>query len=362
MKYYNFCAGPSALFPEVINQIESELHNWNNTHSAIFEISHRSAEFMTFAKQMEQDLRDLLKISDDYAVLFLSGGGRGGFDSVPLNIPQKHKKALYLISGHWSREAAKAAKKYLHVVTADTVDSNFNPLDKLDWTAETSDCDYIFLCSNETVDGVENFQPPKVAPRCLVVADMSSDICSREFNVNDYDIIFAGAQKNVGAPGVTIYIVRKSLLNQAQSYCPDVLNWSLYANSDSLFNTPASFSWYTLALTLAHIKTKYGNLAQLEQFNIKKANKFYNYLDNQDYYHSKVKAEHIRSRMTISFTTGNEELDALFVKESKAAGLNYLKGHKVVGGLRAAIYNAIPEEAVDTLVTFMQDFAKKHPK
>ncbi|RIY33976.1 3-phosphoserine/phosphohydroxythreonine transaminase [Psittacicella gerlachiana] len=358
MKFYNYSAGPSALFPEVVEQIKHELGNWQNTHSSVFEISHRGPEFMKFAKEMENTFRELLQVPDDYAVLFLQGGGRGAFDAVPLNLPLKHKRALYLTSGHWSRQPALEAQKYLEVKTAELVDKNFQQT-KIDWTEESKDCDYVHFTSNETVEGIENFNPPKVAPGVLVVADMSSDILSRPINVNDYDVIYAGAQKNIGCSGVTVYVVRKSLLGHASKICPAILNWETYHNSDSLFNTPATFSWYTCGLTFKYLKDTFKDLANLEQVNIKKASKLYAYLDSEDFYQNKV-PQNLRSRMNISFNTPNEELDAKFVQEAKEAGLYYLKGHKVIGGLRASTYNAIPEEAVDQLISFMKVFADKY--
>ncbi|RIY34134.1 phosphoserine transaminase [Psittacicella hinzii] len=358
MKYFNYAAGPSALFPEVVDQIKQELCNWQNTHSSVFEVSHRGAEFMAFAQNMEKTFRELLGIPEDYAVLFLQGGGRGAFDAVPLNLPLKHKRALYLTSGHWSRQPALEAKKYLEVKIAELVDQNFKPT-KLDWTEETKDCDYVHFTANETIEGIENFTPPKVSPGVMVVADMSSDILSRPINVSDYDVIYAGAQKNIGCSGVTIYIVKKSLLGNAAPYCPTILNWDVYYKSDSLFNTPATFSWYTCGLTFNHLKEKFGNLSNLEKLNIRKAEKLYNYIDSEDFYTNKVDPS-IRSRMNVSFTTPSEELDAKFVQEAKEAGLSGLKGHKVFGGLRASTYNALPEEAVDALIDFMKSFATKY--
>lgn len=358
MKYYNYAAGPSALFPEVVEQIKSELGNWANTHSSVFEISHRGTEFMAFAKDMENTFRELLKVPDDYAVLFLQGGGRGAFDAVPLNLPLKHNRALYLTSGHWSRQPALEAAKYIEVRTAELVDKDYQPT-KLDWTQETQDVDYVHFTANETVEGIENFTVPKVSPGVLIVADMSSDILSRPINVSDYDVIYAGAQKNIGCSGVTVYVVRRSLLGHANKFCPAILNWQIYAGSDSLFNTPATFSWYTCGLTFKHLKNTFGNLENLEQVNIRKVNKLYDYLDSQDFYVNKVNPA-VRSRMNVSFNTPSAELDAKFVKEAQEAGLYYLKGHKVIGGLRASTYNAVSEEAVDALVQFMKLFADKY--
>ncbi|MFC6276383.1 3-phosphoserine/phosphohydroxythreonine transaminase [Psittacicella hinzii] len=360
MQYFNFSAGPSTLFPEVIEQIKNDIGNWNNTHCSVFEYGHRTPEFTAFAKQMEQDLRDLLNIPDDYAVLFLHGGGRGGFDTVPLNMPQKHKKALYLISGHWSRESAKQAEKYIEVKNAAYVDDQFKRT-KNDWTAESADCDYVYYCSNETIEGIETFDPPVISPNAYLVCDMSSDILSRPVDVSKFDVIYAGAQKNIGASGVAIYIVKKSLLGFAAPYCPEIFDWKINYENDSMYNTPATFSWYTCALTFQHLKKQFGNLANLEQVNINKANHFYNYLDQQDYYSNRVDPA-VRSRMIVSFTTGNAELDTLFVQQAKQAGLLSLKGHRVYGGLRAAFYNAVSFEAVKALIAFMQDFAQKNPK
>lgn len=358
MQYVNFSAGPSALFPAVIAQIKAELGNWQDTHCSEMEVSHRGAEFMQLYHGMVADLRSLLHIPEDYAVLFLQGGARGQFAGVPLNLPRNNGKALYLNSGHWSRTAAKIASKYTQVTSMELTDANGN-LSKLDWTAESADMDYVHYCPNETVNGIEVADYLQVAPGVPVVADMSSNILSRQIDVSKFDVIYAGAQKNIGASGVTLVIVRRNLLGHAHQFCPDFMDYTVQDANESMINTPCTFAWYTCALTFQHIIKTFGGLAQLEENNIAKAQALYDYIDSSKFYSNHV-APATRSRMNVCFTTPSPELDAEFVKQASAAGLKYLKGHKVVGGLRASIYNALTLEQVQYLIEFMKEFEAQH--
>lgn len=356
MKYVNFSSGPSALFPEVIAKIAQDIGNWNDTHCNAFEVSHRGPEFMELYRQMLTDLRKLLNIPDNYTILFLQGGARGQFAGVPLNLPNKSGKALYLNSAHWSETAAKVGAKYREVTSMRLTDAAGN-LVKTDWTAESEGMDFVHYCSNETVHGIEIADYLTVAPGVPVVCDMSSNILSRPIDVTKFDVIYAGAQKNIGASGCTLVIVKKELVGHAHPLCPDVFDWAVQEANDSMINTPSTFAWYTCALTFKHLLEKFGDLATIEQRNIAKAELLYSYLDQSSFYNCKI-VPATRSRMNVVFTTPSEELDALFVQQANQAGLKYLKGHKVVGGLRASIYNAISLEDVQLLVDFLAAFEK----
>lgn len=357
--HYNYSAGPSSLFPEVVETIKAELGNWNNTHCSIMEISHRSSEFMDLYHSMQVYLRLLLGIPDTYEVLFMHGGARGQFAAIPLNMEKEYGKALYLNSGHWSRQAATEAKKFTEVIERNLLDKTGHELDIDNWYDLTSEVDYVHFCANETCDGIEIFNKVPVASHARVVADFSSTILSRPIKVSDFDVIYAGAQKNIGCAGLTIVIVKKELLNHTNPICPDILDWTKAAKVESMLNTPATFSWYSCNLTFMHLLKEFGDLTTLEQRNITKASKLYAYIDNSKFYTNRVVPKH-RSRMNVVFQTPAADLDTLFVKEATKQGLRGLKGHKVVGGLRASIYNAIGLEAVDALIEFMTNFENQH--
>lgn len=357
-KTYNFSAGPSALFPAVVDQIKNDLGNWNGTQSSVMEVSHRGADFMQLYHDMVAEFTKLMQVPDTHQVLLMHGGARGTFAGIPLNHPRKFNKALYLTSGHWSRTAAKEAQKFIEVVSAELTDKQ-GRITKLDWTAETKDVDYLHYCMNETVDGVEIFDELVVAPGCELVVDMSSNILSRPVDVSKFGVIYAGAQKNIGASGVTFVIVKKSLLNQAQPNTADILNWTIASTNDSMINTPCTFAWYTCELTFKHLLKEFGSTEALAAYNKEKADLVYNYIDESNFYLNEILPGQ-RSRMNVVFKCPTPELDALFVSESNAAGLKALKGHKVVGGLRASIYNANGLDAAQALVDFMKSFAAKY--
>lgn len=359
MKTYNFSAGPSALFPQVVQTIKDELFDWQGTGSSVFEISHRSVEFMDLYRKLIDSLRQVLNLNQDYEVLFFQGGARGQFESIAQNLKLVNNKALYLISGHWSRTAAKLANKQvpqLEVVTMDLTNSN-GKLVKRDWTKESENMDYVHYCMNETVDGIEIFDDLQFNPNTVLVCDMSSNICSRPVDMSKFDVVYAGAQKNVGISGLTLVFVKKSLLGHSKAL--EVLNWDIASKNDSMINTPCTFAMYVCYLTVKHLLDNFKNLETLGNYNQEKAQELYDYLDSSSFYTCKVDKS-ARSKMNVCFTTGSDELDTKFVADAKAQNLKYLKGHKVVGGLRASIYNAVDLEAVRTLISFMKKFAEQN--
>ena len=322
------------------------------------EISHRSKEFLALAEQSEQDLRDLLNINDDYAVLFMHGGGRGQFSAVPQNLHLPDFPAVYVNSGIWSDGAFTEAKKFTNAlevnVRKDTAQS-FNCLAPNEWQLP-ADASYIHYCPNETIDGIEIFDTVKhSAP---IVADMSSNILSREIDINDFDLIYAGAQKNIGPSGLAIVIIKKTLLERAGTTKPSILDYKLEYKKESMYNTPPTYSWYLAAEVFKWLKTQ-GGVKAMEQKNIEKAALLYDFIDNSSFYNNKVAIDY-RSRMNVPFWLNNETLNKQFLNQSQQAGLLALEGHRYVGGMRASIYNAMPIEGIKTLINFMHKFEKEH--
>ncbi len=342
----------------VMQQAQEEFLNWQGLGCSVMEVSHRSPEYIAMAAEAEADLRDLLNISDDYAVLFMHAGGRGQFCSIPMNLLPEGGVADHVITGAWSEGAVAECKKYgqANIISNVTyVDGKKTIAPQSEWQF-SSDASYVHYCPNETVDGVEfDFVPKTDAP---LVADMSSCILSREINVNDYDLIYAGAQKNIGPSGLAIVIVRKSLLGKARGYTPSIFDYQQQESFDSMLNTPPTYAWYLAGLVFKWLKAQ-GGVAAIEKQNIAKAELLYDVIDNGEFYESRVVKAH-RSRMNVPFYLKNESLNDLFLKEAKQAGLVALKGHRSVGGMRASIYNAMPYEGVKALTDFMLDFAKKH--
>jgi phosphoserine aminotransferase len=357
-RVFNFSAGPGMLPTEVIQQIRDELLNWHGLGSSIMEISHRSKEFEEVAATAEQDLRDLLAIPSHYKVLFLQGGGRGQFAMVPLNLLRGGKTADYFNTGFWSKYAIAEARRYCEVnVVADTEATGFCTIPP----AATWDCNpqaaYLHFTSNETINGVEFQSPPEVGDVPLV-ADMSSNILSRSLDVSRYGLIYAAAQKNIGPSGLTVVIVREDLLGQALPFTPTMYNYKVHADNRSLYNTPPTFAWYIAGLVFNWLK-KQGGVAAIDKINQRKAQKLYRFIDDHDFYHNPVDPAY-RSRMNVIFKLRDEKLETLFLTQANAAGLTALKGHKLLGGMRASIYNAMPEQGVDALISFMADFAQKY--
>ena len=357
---YNFSAGPAMIAPEVLKKAQDELLNWQNQQTSVMEVSHRGKLFMDLIREAEQDLRNLYHIPDNYSVLFLQGGARGQFAALPMNLLREGHKALYLISGHWSNMAAKEARLFGEIDEINLLDAQ-NPLIKvqgLDVSAIAGDYDYVHYCPNETISGVEIFDIPKVGEKGVLVGDFSSTILSREVDISKFGVIYAGAQKNLGPAGITIVIVRNDLIGHARQSTPSIWNYEVQKNADSMINTPPTFAWYLCSLVFKHLLAT-GGVPAMETRNKAKAELLYNYLDNSDFYRNVVDKNN-RSRMNVTFTTGNDELNTKFIAEALANGLQALKGHKVLGGMRASIYNAMPIEGVQALIAFMDKFAKEN--
>ena len=351
---FNFSAGPAMMPPEVLQQAQAELLNWQNQGTSVMEVSHRGKYFIELAEQSVKDFRQLFNIPSNYKILFLQGGARGQFAAIPMNLIGEKGKALYLNSGHWSATAAKEARNFAEIDEINILDQNGElKINRLDFSDIAEQYDYVHYCPNETISGVEIFEEPKVG-NAVLVADMSSNILSRKIDVNKFGLIYAGAQKNLGPAGITIVIVREDLIGNARKATPSIWDYAVQTKADSMINTPPTFAWYLCALVFKHLLTQ-GGLDAMEQRNRAKAELLYQYLDNSRLFRNTV-AKQNRSIMNVTFTTGNDELNAKFVAEATAAGLQALKGHKVLGGMRASMYNAMPIEGVQALVEFMRKF------
>lgn len=357
MRKHNFCAGPAALPEEVLNQAAEELPNWRSTGMSVMEMSHRSKEIVAMTTEAEADFRELLNISEDYAVLFLQGGASTQFSSVPLNLVDDKEVADYVNTGQWSKKAIKEAKRYVSVnVVASSEETNFTTIPAFDSWQLSDDAAYLHFTPNETIGGVEFDWVPKV--NCPVVADMSSTILSRPINVSDYGLIYAGAQKNIGPAGLTIVIVRKDLMGKSANITPSMLDYQTAADAGSMYNTPPTYSIYLAGLVFKWLKAQ-GGLAAMQQINDRKANKLYAEIDNNAFYSNPVEIKS-RSSMNVPFILANSDLNKTFLAEAEKAGLENLAGHRSVGGMRASIYNAVPESSVDALIGFMQEFSRSH--
>ncbi|MGZ5597071.1 MAG: 3-phosphoserine/phosphohydroxythreonine transaminase [Usitatibacter sp.] len=351
---FNFGAGPATMPVEVLEKAKWELVNWHEAGMSVMEVSHRGAEFMRIAAEAEADLRTLLAIPKNYKVLFLQGGATMHFSAVPMNLLRGGKKADYLDTGEWAKKAMAEAKKYCEVnVIASAEDRNFTYVPKQSAWKRSKDAAYVHICTNETIGGVEFHWTPDTGDTPLV-ADMSSHILSRPFDITKYGLVYAGAQKNIGPAGLVVVIVREDLLGDALPDTPNVLNYKLMADSDSMLNTPPTFSVYLAGLTFKWLLER-GGLAGIEKVNIAKAKLLYDYLDGQGFYSNPVAPED-RSRMNVPFRLKDDGLDKKFLQEAEARGLSQLKGHRSVGGMRASIYNAMPMEGVEALVEFLEEF------
>jgi len=354
---YNFCAGPAALPESVLATAASEMLDWHGRGLSLMEMSHRSPEVVGVAEKAEKTVRKLLAIPEDYAVLFLQGGASTQFSAVPLNLLRGKTSADYVNTGQWSKKAIAEAKRYADVnVVASSQDSNFSTIPEWESWQLGSDPAYLHFTPNETIGGVEFFWTPQV--NVPLVADMSSTILSRPINVEDFGVIYAGAQKNIGPAGLTLVIVRRDLLGSADGRCPAMLDWKIAADNDSMYNTPPTYALYLAGLVFDWLQEQ-GGLEAMEVLNRGKAEKLYSAIDNSDFYANPVEIAS-RSLMNIPFTLADPELDKVFLQEAEAAGLQNLKGHRSVGGMRASIYNAVGMDAVDALIAFMQDFEKRN--
>ncbi|CAD0317352.1 3-phosphoserine/phosphohydroxythreonine transaminase [Xanthomonas hortorum] len=356
---FNFSAGPATLPESVLRQAQAEMVEWNGVGASIVEISHRSADFMAVAAAAEADLRTLLSIPDDYAVLFTAGGATTIQALLPLNFAAPGQATDYVISGHWGKTAIKQAAPYVDArIAADGQAEGFTDIPPVaSWTLSPHSA-YVHITANETIHGVEFRDTPDVGTLPLF-ADFSSSIASEPLDISRYGLIYAGAQKNLGPVGISVLIVRRDLLERAGQPRADIFNYASHAARDSMLNTPPTWNWYLLGLNVKWMLEQ-GGVEEFARRNAEKAALVYGAIDGSGGFYRNLITPAVRSRMNIPFFLPDEQLDALFVSESKAAGLLALKGHKAVGGLRASLYNAMPVAGAQALVSFMHDFQQRH--
>lgn len=358
-RVFNFSAGPAMVPEEVLKQAQEEMLDWRGTGMSVMEMSHRGKEFVSIAAEAEQDLRDLLEIPANYKVLFLQGGATGQFAAIPMNLLRGRNRADYVNTGAWSKKAIAEAKKYCQVnVAASGEASDFLAIPaQSEWQLDPKAA-YVHYTPNETISGVEFNWTPEVGDVPLV-ADMSSNILSRPVDVSKYGLIYAGAQKNIGPAGLAVVIVRDDLIGEALPMTPTVMDFKVQADADSMSNTPPTYSWYLAGLVFKWLKDK-GGLAAMAELNRRKAGKLYDAIENSGGFYRSPVSPADRSLMNVPFLLASTELEKPFLEEAGKAGLKTLSGHRSVGGMRASIYNAMPEEGIDRLVEFMQDFARRN--
>ncbi|KAK4780381.1 hypothetical protein SAY87_016487 [Trapa incisa] len=360
-RVYNFAAGPATLPEDVLLRAQSELYNWRGCGMSVMEMSHRGKEFSSIIQKAESDLRALLEIPDDYAVLFLQGGATTQFAAVPLNLCSPDDPVDYIVTGSWGDKAFKEAQKYCKPnVIWSGKSEKYTKIPSFDDLQQNSDAKYLHICANETIHGVEfkDYPIPKNKGGILI-ADMSSNFCSKPVDVSKFGIIYAGAQKNVGPSGVTIVIIRKDLLGNAQGITPVMLDYKTHADNSSLYNTPPCYGIYMCGLVFEDLLAQ-GGLKEVEKKNQKKAEILYQEIDGSDGFFRCPVEKSVRSLMNVPFTLARPELEAEFIKEAAKESMVQLKGHRSVGGMRASIYNAMPLSGVEKLVAFMKDFQARH--
>lgn len=353
---FNFSAGPAVLPLAVLKKAQEEMVDYRGTGMSVMEMSHRSKDYMAIIEGAEKSLRKLMNIPDNYKVLFLQGGASTQFAMVPLNLFSQAKKADYVITGSWSKKAHSEAKRYGAIkVVASSEDKNFSYIPKLTRDMFSPDADYVHITTNNTIYGTCFPELPDTG-NVPLVADMSSDILSKEYDVTKFGLIYAGAQKNIGPAGVTIVIVREDLIGHPLDITPTMLNYKIHADEGSMYNTPPCYTIYIAGLVFEWMLEN-GGVKAMEKLNREKAAILYDYLDQSKLFKGTVEPRS-RSLMNIPFITGSEELDTKFISEASKKGLKTLKGHRSVGGMRASIYNAMPREGVEALVSFMKEFEK----
>ena len=357
-RVFNFAPGPSALPEEVLKQAQKDLLCYGDTGMSVMEMSHRSADFADILAQAKADLKDLMGIPDNYDILFLQGGASTQFSMIPLNLMVHNHKADYIKTGNWAKKAYEQAVKVGDAkVIASSEDKTYNYIPDYDISMLRPDADYLHICVNNTIYGTY-FAPdrlPETPDNIPLIGDMSSNILSEPYDVSKFGMIYAGAQKNMGPAGVTVVIIRDDLVGQADPSIPTMLDYKTHVDKDSCFNTPPCFAIYMCGLVFKWLKEK-GGISAMAELNKAKAAKLYDFLDNSALFKPTVLNPKDRSLMNVPFVTGDKDLDAKFVKESKEAGLVNLKGHRTVGGMRASIYNAMTMDGVDALIDFMKKF------
>lgn len=355
---FNFSAGPAMLPQAVLKQAQQEFLDWNGSGMNVMEMSHRGKEFMFIAAKAEADLRELMQIPDNYKVLFLQGGASTQFAAIPMNLLRGKKSADYFNTGQWSKKAISEARKFCDVsVVASSEDQHFSTVPEKDTWHLNPDAAYVHYTTNETIGGLEFDAIPDVGDVPLVV-DISSTILSRPVDVSRFALIYAGAQKNVGPAGLTIVIVRDDLIGDVLPGTPTMYDYKVQADNESMYNTPPTYALYIAGLVFQWLKDL-GGLPAMAEINKRKADNLYAAIDNSGFYQNPITPKY-RSWMNVPFTLNDSSLDAEFLADAKQAGLITLKGHRSVGGMRASIYNAMPEEGVEALISFMQEFAKSH--
>lgn len=356
---YNFSAGPAMLPKAVLQQAQAEMLSWQQKGMSVMEVSHRSDDFIRLAEQSESDLRELLEIPANYQVIFFAGGATSQFSMVPMNFMNRNKLACYVETGQWSQKAIEEAQRFAEVNVVTPIKKTAGKVfiqPQSDWSNSFLDPKpaYVHYTPNETIDGVEFHWIPKTQGIPLI-ADMSSTLLSRPIDISAYGMIYAGAQKNIGPAGLTVIIIREDLLQEILPNTPILYNYAIHAKNKSCYNTPPTYSWYLAALVFAWLKEQ-GGLVKIAERNQRKANKLYQFIDQHDFYSNNVDPS-CRSWMNVPFSLNDSSLDQKFLQQAEAAGLTNLKGHRLVGGMRASIYNAMPEAGVDALIEFMEDFA-----
>lgn len=356
MRVYNFSAGPAMVPEPVLSQAAEEMLDWHGHGMSVMEMSHRSPEFLQIAEETTSDIKELMRIPDNYKVLFLQGGATGQFAAIPMNLARPTDTADYIVNGIWGKKAVSEAKKFVNVSIAAQADPFTYVPDQKDWQLSAKAA-YIHVTPNETINGVASNADP-TAGKIPLVGDISSMILSEPMDVSRYGVLYAGAQKNMGPAGLAIVIVRDDLLDLARPDTPLIWHWSEKSVAGSMLNTPPTYSWYLAGLICKWLKSQ-GGIEVIAKINRRKAKKLYNAIDKSDFYSNNIEPAY-RSKMNVVFTLAKPELDKTFVAEAYTQGLKNLGGHRSIGGLRASIYNAMPEAGVDALIKFMKEFEKKY--
>jgi phosphoserine aminotransferase len=357
-RVFNFSAGPAALPDSVLKQAQAELLDWQGSGMSVMEMSHRGKEFMSIAEQAVADFKELLNVPKNYNVLFLQGGATTQFGMIPMNLLGDSNEADYFNTGLWSKKAVAEAKKFCQVnLVTDSAGNNFTTIAESSTWKLNPNAAYVHYTPNETINGLAFDTMPDVGDKPLV-ADLSSAILSRPMDVSKYGLIYAGAQKNIGPAGVTVVIIREDLANNPLAKTPSMLTYKTHIDSGSMSNTPPTYAWYMAGLVFKWLK-ELGGLAEMGKRNQRKAEMLYAAIDNSAFYNNPIDPKY-RSWMNVPFALANADLDKTFLAEAKQAGLVTLAGHRLVGGMRASIYNAMPEEGVQALITFMDDFEKRN--
>ena len=360
-RVFNFSAGPAVLPEAVLQQAQAEMLDWHGSGMSVMEMSHRGQEFLAIAEKAEADLRELMNVPSHYKVLFMQGGAVGQFAMVPMNLLRGKKSADYVNTGEWSKKAIKEAKIFAAVnVAASGEATNFTTVPPQNTWKLDSNAAYVHYTPNETIGGVEFGFIPETG-NVPLVADMSSTILSRPVDVSRFGVIYGGAQKNMGQAGLTIVIVREDLMGQAMPGTPSIFDYKITADNGSMFNTPPTYAWYIAGLVFEWLK-KNGGLKAMGEINRRKAEKLYAFIDASGGFYRNPVEQQSRSWMNIPFTLKDPALDEAFLKGAKAAGMIQLKGHRSVGGMRASIYNAMPESGIDALIAYMRDFMQRQGK